>query len=354
MDGSGLKAFVWQGYWKGGAERTVLGVAQAFKKYHGIHTTLGVFEKRRDVPLNQLVVKEIFPKRLTGYNAAWATWYLNKRGVLNEFDITFSFGGFFLKTKNNFYACHECGDLDQLIKTLPFVSAAAAFPITRIHIWCMKKADLVLSLLRECDEFLERHGIENYVRARNFVDTKVFKPMKVPKPSSKFNILFVGRGEDPRKNLTTLVKACSRLEEKVNLYIAGTRGLSRGNIFYLGRLSDKELARWYNRCDLLVIPSFWEGLPVVSLEAMACGTPVLESRFAGMPKELQRFVKTFDPYSEEDLKENILWAIENYDEMKKISEKARKVVVREFNKEKVTREEADIIVKTFLKRSGRG
>jgi len=352
MGSDELRAFVWQGYWKGGAERTVLGMAQAFEKYHGIRTTLGVFERRPNIPLSQLVMKEVFPKRLTGYNAAWATWYLNKKGILDEFDITFSFGGFFLKTQDNFYACHECGDLDLLIRTLPFTSGIVAFPITRIHVLGMKRADLVLSLTRECDEFLERHEIKNYVRASNFVDTKIFKPMRVPRPSSKFNLLFVGRGEDPRKNLKTLIEACLRLEEKVNLYVVGTKGLNRKNIFYLGRVNDEELARWYNRCELLVIPSFWEGLPVVSLEAMACGTPVLASKFASMPEKLQKFIRTFNPYSREDLEKNIVWAIENYEEMVKISEKAHRVVVREFNKEKVTKEETSLIVRAFLKGAG--
>jgi dolichol-phosphate mannosyltransferase len=80
------------------------------------------------------------------------------------------------------------------------------------------------------------------------------------------NCVFVGDGP-MRRDL-------ERLSEELRL--------SR-RVAFLGYVRAADLPALYSRAQLLLLPSVSEAMPLVVLEAMACGTPVLASRIAGLP-----------------------------------------------------------------------
>jgi glycosyltransferase involved in cell wall biosynthesis len=115
----------------------------------------------------------------------------------------------------------------------------------------------------------------------------------------------------PRKNVARLVEAFARLAEEfplIRLILAGSQtgkttsmdpfsagGRLSDRILRIGPVSDSDLAALYNRCDLFVFPSLYEGFGLPPLEAMACGAPVVCSYAASLPEVVGDAARLVDP-----------------------------------------------------------
>lgn len=63
------------------------------------------------------------------------------------------------------------------------------------------------------------------------------------------------------------------------------------SIEFLGKLAQPELARAYRQAELFVLPSFFEGLPLVVIEALACGCKVVMTDLPGIRPWIERNVQ---------------------------------------------------------------
>ena len=110
--------------------------------------------------------------------------------------------------------------------------------------------------------------------------------------SSKNSFLFVGRLEK-NKGIDYLLKAFNAISDDfdVELLIVGDgtqrKRLESSNkdrrVRFLGIVSDEVLFQLYDRVDIFVFPTLYEGLPSVILEAMACNLPVISTDTGGVP-----------------------------------------------------------------------
>ena len=86
-------------------------------------------------------------------------------------------------------------------------------------------------------------------------------------------------GEGPYKNKLIDEIKDNGLEKQINV---------------LGMVPNKEIADYYNRTDVLIMPSMEEGFPRVLLEAMASGIPYVASDVGAVreisPEIAQRFL----------------------------------------------------------------
>lgn len=98
------------------------------------------------------------------------------------------------------------------------------------------------------------------------------------------------------KGLLSLFEAIDKIrDKKIQLFLAGGAGdvkefdqirnraeQSVHQVIFLGQRSQEDLAKLYSRCDLFVFPSYYEGLGLAIIEAMACGLPVVVSDTEGL------------------------------------------------------------------------
>jgi len=160
----------------------------------------------------------------------------------------------------------------------------------------LKDANLVIPNSSDLMKRAEEWGVEKEKITPplvNGVDTGMFRPMKVER-SSEFTIAYAGR-ISPEKGITRLLRTAERLTD-VHILVAGANQMNLSfprNVEYLGPLPFSEMPKFYNKADLVVLPSFTEGFPNAILEAYACGKPVLVATEA-FPEELKVFGSVTD------------------------------------------------------------
>lgn len=163
-------------------------------------------------------------------------------------------------------------------------------------------------------------------------------------PGINYNIqnhfLFAGRLEIT-KGLKVLLDAINIVDKSIKLLVAGdgtfkSESQNCTKVKYEGQLTRSELIKKLHQSIALIFPSIWyEGMPMLIVEAFACGKPIIASNLGAM-SELIEDGKTgllFDTGSAEDLAEKINWAYLHKEEMKQMGINARKEYEQKYTAE---------------------
>jgi len=142
--------------------------------------------------------------------------------------------------------------------------------------------------------FVARTLIENGVPAAKIkinpygTDCTRFHPPEKPRSTDILKFLFVG-GLTARKGIPDILEAWRLADLKAaELWIAGggdvpesERFNSKSNVKWLGRKSRAETADLMQQANVFVLPSYFEGLALVQIEALASGLPVIGTYESG-------------------------------------------------------------------------
>jgi D-inositol-3-phosphate glycosyltransferase len=227
----------------------------------------------------------------------------------------------------------------------------------------LKGSDRVIAVSRKTMEYVLKLGADMSKTSvmHNGVDTTFFHPMnreksrdKLGLPKNKTLILTIRRLVY-KNGLDTFIESASLLtrDQPDLLFIVIGRGPNRklietrvrelgigDNVRLAGFVPEKLLPLYYNAADYFVIPSSsGEGLPLVLLEAMACGLTVIATSVGGTPEivEDMRNGALVPPRNPKALADTISKFLSNKELGLAIGEEARKTVEGKFTWEQNVR-----------------
>ncbi len=158
--------------------------------------------------------------------------------------------------------------------------------------------DLVLAPSRRTlRELSADYGVADGEVLPNAMSERKASPEPIDLPAEENGLLIIGRMR-VRKGIEVALAALASLpaERRPKLWLAGDGEHRDGLESAVSRLGLEESVRFLGRCSAgqvmtllkraraLVVPSTYEGMPLVILEAMSQGTPVVATTVSGIPE----------------------------------------------------------------------
>jgi glycosyltransferase involved in cell wall biosynthesis len=221
----------------------------------------------------------------------------------------------------------------------------------------LRLSDMVTAVSPSVANELNGYGVDSSQVSVmwNGVDEKVFFPIKNKENLEKY-VLYTGVLR-ARKGLFDLIKCAilvNNIIPDIKFVICGTGPLLQKlkeqvrsvgleeKVIFLGRVDRKKLIQIYQNATIHVLPSIYEGLPTVLLEAMACGLPVVATNIGGNREIISSNINGLlvPPGSPEEMAKMVtmLWNDESL--RKRIGDSARETILKKFT--------WDIIVNDFV------
>ncbi|MEO4054151.1 glycosyltransferase [Solibacillus sp. CAU 1738] len=281
------------------------------------HLSYGIFVKNQVQQLNEAGIetllavnndpatgkKNVIKKYSKWALNVWSTFRKNKRDIsITHAHYVFPSGlfSYYLKKRYNvpYIVTAHGGDINKMAKKNSRIKNYTAN--------ILQNADHVIAVGEELAQTIqsEYDVPENRITVMSMgIDRTVFKEtdkrtaqLALGMDPERTNFLFVGNIIQ-EKGVEELVTAFNTLDaqhpNKSALYCIGSTKdanfttkvkqlKTSDNIHFIEPMPQTELARYFQAASIFVLPSYIEGLGLVALEAMSCGTPVIASEVGGL------------------------------------------------------------------------
>lgn len=160
----------------------------------------------------------------------------------------------------------------------------------------------------QAQEIRELHNVkkEQVITSGSGYNPQMFYPIKREK-NQKIKIAYVGKICN-YKGVPNLLNAIDKTKNYQNLElnlighgnveesedIINSLKTRKTKVNYLGAIAQDELATFLKTCDVFILPSFFEGLPLVVIEALASGAKVICTNLPGLDEFLGEELKNLE------------------------------------------------------------
>ena len=213
----------------------------------------------------------------------------------------------------------------------------------------VKHASVVTTVTENLAKAMQSHGLNNpnYMVLPNVVDTYLFQIK--PHENATPKIIHISCFEDKSKNISGLLESLKILRDKGIAYQAVLVGDGmdyeamkqkatflhlNDNVTFTGMLQGQELVDVLASGDFLVLSSNYENMPVVILEAFACGLPVVSTNVGGISEIVNEsnglLVPPHDAEKLANAMQKMLESYQNYD-----ANTLRDSIIKKFSNEAV-------------------
>jgi len=233
------------------------------------------------------------------------------------------------------------------------------FELEMERIACLKSEKIITVSNYFKNKISKKYNIsrKKIITIYNGADTNKFN-YSFNEYEGKINLIFVGR-LSPVKGLDLLINTYKKLTtkynnlfltvvgegkyEKVYKNICQKQNLSR--VRFIKYLSQENLIKVIHKSHILIVPSYTENCPLIVLEGMSAGIPIIASGVGGIP-ELIKSGKNgllFNPLNPDSLYKSIELLIKNKKLREDLSVKARENVEENFSWDK----NSEMLIKVY-------
>lgn len=164
----------------------------------------------------------------------------------------------------------------------------------------IRKANVILPVSNQLSQAMTRHGLHgNYEAISNVADENLFN---ISDAIKKNRLIHVSMLDDAQKNVSALLRVFVKIHRKypdLELLIVGSGpdesklrrlsnelGLTQRGVEFAGKMEGSALAKAIADSKAMVLNSNYENQPVVIIEALLSGIPVIAPATGGIPEML--------------------------------------------------------------------